>query len=35
MYLQQVGWDMVWIDLAQDRGGLRGFVSAEMDLGIP
>jgi hypothetical protein len=35
MHLQQVGWDMDWIDLAKDRDRLRGFVNAEMDYGVP
>ena len=30
--LQKVGWDMTWIDLAQDKERWRGLVKAIMNL---
>jgi hypothetical protein len=35
MDLQQVGWGMDWIDMAQDRDRWRAVVSAVMNLRVP
>jgi hypothetical protein len=35
MYLQEVGWGMDWIDLAQDRDRLCALVNAVMNLRVP
>jgi hypothetical protein len=35
MDLQEVGWSMDWIDLAQDRGRWRVLVNAVMNLQVP
>ena len=35
MDFQKVGWDVEWIDLAQDRERLRAFANAVLDLWIP
>jgi hypothetical protein len=35
MDIQEIRWDMVWIDLAQDRDRWRDVVSAVMNLQDP
>jgi hypothetical protein len=35
MHLQEVGWGMNWIDLAQDRDRWRAVMNAVMNLLIP
>jgi hypothetical protein len=35
MDLQEVGWDMNWIDLAQARDRWRALVNAGMNLEVP
>jgi hypothetical protein len=35
MDLQDVGWDMNWIELAQGRDRWRALVNAEMNLQVP
>jgi hypothetical protein len=35
MDLQEVGWGVDWIELAQDRGRWRALVSALMNVGVP
>jgi hypothetical protein len=34
MALQEVGWGMVWIDVAQDRDRWRALVNAAMNLRV-
>jgi len=34
MDLQEIGWSMDWIDLAQDRDRLRAVVNAVMNLRV-
>jgi hypothetical protein len=35
MGLRNVGWDINWIDLVQDRGRWKAVVNAVMDLLVP
>jgi hypothetical protein len=35
MGLQEVGWGMYWIDLAQNRDRCRALVNAAMNLWVP
>jgi hypothetical protein len=35
MDLQEVGWGMDWIDLAQDGDSLRAFLNSVMNLQFP
>jgi hypothetical protein len=35
MYLQEVGWGMDWIQLAQDRDRWWALVNAAMNLRVP
>jgi hypothetical protein len=35
MDLQEVGWDVDWVDLAQDRNRWRSLVNAVMNLRVP
>jgi hypothetical protein len=35
MELQEVGWDMDWIELARDRDRWRAVVNAVMNLPVP
>jgi hypothetical protein len=35
MDLQEVGWDMDWIELAQDRDRRQAVVDAVMNLRVP
>ena len=35
MDIQEVGWDMVWIGVAQDRDRWRALVNAVMNLRVP
>jgi hypothetical protein len=35
MDLQDVGWDMYWIDVVQDRDRWRAVLNAVMNLGVP
>jgi hypothetical protein len=35
MYLQEVGWGIDWVKLAQDRGRWQALVNAVMNLRVP
>jgi hypothetical protein len=35
MYLQEVGWGMDWLDLAQDKDRRRDLVKAAMNFWVP
>ena len=35
MYLQEVGWGMEWIDLAQDRDRWRALLNELINIGVP
>jgi hypothetical protein len=35
MDLREIGWDMYWIDLAQDRDQWRALMNTVMNLRVP